>query len=105
MPAVRNRAAGSPVVTKPAGLPAGFRASGPLDSLDPGMKRSYVIGIQEELAARGYDPGPIDGIAGRRTYEAIRRYQAAAGLPVDGRPSPDLLNHLMFMGGGVAVSS
>jgi peptidoglycan hydrolase-like protein with peptidoglycan-binding domain len=105
VPAVRNAAAAAPVAAQPAGLPASFRATGPLDSLDAGMKRSYVIGIQQELAARGYDPGPIDGIAGRRTYEAIRRYQKAAGLAVDGKPSPDLLNHLMFTGGGVAVSS
>lgn len=103
VPAVRNQMAGGP--SQPAKPQAAFRVSGPLDSLDAGMKRSYVIGIQQALKTRGYDPGPVDGVAGRRTYEAIRRYQAAAGLEVDGRPSPDLLDHLMFVGGQAAVSS
>jgi peptidoglycan hydrolase-like protein with peptidoglycan-binding domain len=104
VPAVRNHAAAT-TAPQPARQQTAFRATGPLDALDPGMKRSYVIGIQRELTARGYHPGPIDGVAGRRTYEAIRRYQAAAGLKVDGKPSPDLLNHLLFVGGQAAVSS
>lgn len=101
VPPVLNAAA-------PAVQPAQPRravAAGPLDTLNPGLKRAYVIGIQQALAARGYDPGPIDGIAGRRTREAIRRYQSDAGLPVDGQPSPELLNHLKFVGGYVAVVS
>ncbi len=105
VPAVRNLAAAATAAPRPARQQTAFRATGPLDSLNSGMKRSYVIGIQRELTACGYDPGPIDGVAGRRTYEAIRRYQAAAGLKVDGKPSPDLLNHLLFVGGRAAVSS
>jgi peptidoglycan hydrolase-like protein with peptidoglycan-binding domain len=101
VPAVRNAAAPVPVVRRAAVdqpvLP------GPLDSLDPGLRRIYIVGIQEGLKARGYNPGPIDGVAGGRTREAIRRYQAAAGLPVDGQPSPELLNHLKFVGGQVAA--
>jgi peptidoglycan hydrolase-like protein with peptidoglycan-binding domain len=101
VPAVRNAAAPVPalrraVVVQPV-MP------GPLDSLDPGLRRIYVVGIQEELKVRGYNPGPVDGVAGGRTREAIRRYQAAAGLPVDGQPSPELLNHLKFVGGQVAA--
>ena len=101
VPAVRNAAAPVPAVRRAAVdqpvLP------GPLDSLDPGLRRIYIVGIQEGLKARGYNPGPVDGVAGGRTREAIRRYQAAAGLPVDGQPSPELLNHLKFVGGQVAA--
>jgi peptidoglycan hydrolase-like protein with peptidoglycan-binding domain len=103
VPAVRNAAAPAPAaVSQPAVRVA---TPGPLDSLNPELKRSYVAGIQQELKARGYDPGPIDGVAGRRTYDAIRRYQRSVGLAVDGQPSPALLNHLKFVGGRVAASN
>jgi peptidoglycan hydrolase-like protein with peptidoglycan-binding domain len=101
VPAVRNAAAPVPVVRR--ATVAQPVLPGPLDSLDPGLRRIYVVGIQEELELRGYDPGPVDGVAGGRTRAAIRRYQAAAGLPVDGQPSPGLLNHLKFVGGQVAT--
>ena len=61
------------------------------------MARAYVVGIQQELLARGYDPGPADGVLGWRTRAAIRRFQADAGLPVDGEVSHALLNHLKFV--------
>lgn len=103
VPAVRNAA---PPASAAASPPAArVVAPGPLDSLNAGLKRSYVVGIQRELKARGYDPGPVDGVAGPRTHDAIRRYQRSVGLAVDGQPSPDLLNHLKFVGGRVAASN
>ena len=39
---------------------------------------------QEALAARGYDPGPIDGVDGPRTRKAVMAFQAASGLESDG---------------------
>lgn len=61
------------------------------------LAAAYAVAVQEELAARGYEPGPVDGIAGRRTMRAIRRYQALVGLPVDGEVSHALVNHLRFV--------
>ena len=43
------------------------------------------------LAAQGFDPGPADGILGRGTRAALRRYQKAHGLPADGFPTTGLL--------------
>ena len=40
--------------------------------------------IQCLLTYLGYDPGPIDGIDGQKTRQAIRDFQAAEGLSVDG---------------------
>ncbi len=56
--------------------------------------RDLVRAVQERLAALGYQPGPIDGIAGSKTREAIGAFQAASGLAPDGSASPALLAHL-----------
>ena len=43
--------------------------------------------IQRGLKRRGYDPGPVDGLLGRRTAQAIRKFQADNGLYVNGMPT------------------
>ncbi len=50
--------------------------------------------IQRSLAQLGYGSGPADGVLGGRTRSAIRAFQRNIGLPVDGRPSEELLGHL-----------
>ena len=50
--------------------------------------------LQRKLTAAGHDAGDADGVIGARTEEAIRAFQAAQGLPVDGQPSPALLAQL-----------
>jgi uncharacterized protein (TIGR02594 family) len=44
--------------------------------------------LQAALKARGFDPGPIDGVIGRNSIAAIRAFQAANGLTVDGIAGP-----------------
>ena len=44
--------------------------------------------IQNLLDYLGYDPGPIDGANGPNTEDAVRAFQAAEGLTVDGIPGP-----------------
>lgn len=53
-----------------------------------------IRNLQDLLRARGYDPGPTDGIMGPRTDAALRAYQRDAGLPVDGRPGPETMTAL-----------
>lgn len=67
-----------------------------VDEMNPGMRNAYIVGIQEELVAHGYRAGPPDGVIGGRTEGAIRHYQRDAGLPVDGRATKELLDHLKF---------
>jgi hypothetical protein len=50
--------------------------------------------IQADLVKLGFDPGPVDGVAGSKTRSAIRAYQEQYGLPADGLPSPQLLAHI-----------
>ena len=47
--------------------------------------------MQRALKRRGYDPGPIDGLMGRRTTTAIRKFQADHGLAVTGIARPSRL--------------
>ena len=56
--------------------------------------RSTVRRVQADLARLGYKPGPADGIAGRRTAAAVKRFQSASGLPADGVISPALVKQL-----------
>lgn len=47
-----------------------------------------IADIQRALKAQGHDPGPVDGAWGRRTIAALKHFQAAKGLTVDGIPGP-----------------
>jgi hypothetical protein len=40
---------------------------------------------QEALKMEGFHPGPVDGVVGRRTREALRAYRTREGLPPSGR--------------------
>lgn len=47
--------------------------------------------LQRLLADAGHSPGPIDGLFGPLTADAVMRYQADVGLPVDGIASQPML--------------
>ena len=49
-----------------------------------GDRGDPVAIIQAQLTLAGYPLGAVDGIAGKRTDEAIENYQAATGLTIDG---------------------
>lgn len=53
-----------------------------------------VLDIQRRLDALGFNPGPIDGERGRLTIAAVKRYQAAMHLTVDGLVGPQTLRSL-----------
>ena len=66
-------------------------------------KRGWdVAALQFLLHTRGFEPGGFDGGFGPNTLNAVRRYQAAAGLQVDGVAGPSTLNALQ---GGQVVSA
>ena len=39
-----------------------------------------IRSVQQALLKAGYDPGPIDGVMGPRTEQALSRYQQSKGL-------------------------
>jgi hypothetical protein len=52
--------------------------------LRTGAADEWVTYLQQQLAALGYDPGPIDGEFGPNTEAEVRRLQAAGGLSATG---------------------
>ncbi|MDE7257626.1 MAG: peptidoglycan-binding protein [Lachnospiraceae bacterium] len=52
--------------------------------LKKGSKGSAVMELQRMLKVKGYDVGAIDGIFGSRTLAAVKAFQKANDLIVDG---------------------
>ncbi len=48
------------------------------------MSRDLGTKIQSALLKAGFNPGPIDGVIGRQTSQALRSYQREKGLAVGG---------------------
>ena len=75
-----------------------LRGAGPIQAAwptdDPGLSRAERRELQQLLIERGYDIGEADGIVGQRTREAIKAFQASAGLPADGRAGAKVLGAL-----------
>jgi hypothetical protein len=55
---------------------------GPIYAYNGLSPDQVTVNVQEQLAAAGYYDGPIDGILGPMTREAIAAYQADNGLAV-----------------------
>lgn len=65
-----------------------FSISVPTGSL--GFRGPGIMDVQKALTALGYNLGPpgIDGIRGKFTIAAVKKYQQDKQLPVDGDPGP-----------------
>lgn len=61
----------------------------------------YIRLIQQTLANMGYNPGPIDGIWGNQTKQAIRAFQRDQGLSVDGVVGPLTWHAMGYKKGGL----
>ena len=57
-------------------------------------RNDMVMRVQQGLDQLGYDPGPVDGLYGPKTTDAIRRYQGDHGLLTDGRATAELVEHI-----------
>ena len=57
-----------------------------------------ITEIQQALMAKGFDPGVIDGVWGRRTAAAVRAFQASRGLVADGVVGPKTREALSLKG-------
>lgn len=59
-----------------------------------GNRGSQVTALQQKLTATGYYNGPATGFYGQLTQAAVRRFQQAKGLPVDGIAGSNTLSVL-----------
>lgn len=57
-----------------------------LTTMNQSDLKQLTIRVQQKLAALNYDPGPADGIAGKKTKNAIKKFQQDNRLPVTGEP-------------------
>jgi peptidoglycan hydrolase-like protein with peptidoglycan-binding domain len=57
---------------------------GSTGSLRPGSRGDAVRSLQDRLRGAGFDPGRSDGVYGQNTERAVRDFQGARGLKVDG---------------------
>ena len=61
------------------------------DSYKKGSGGEVVTKIQQRLSDWGYYSGEIDGVYGSKTEEAVKKFQKANGLTVDGVAGPATL--------------
>jgi hypothetical protein len=64
----------------------------PLD--DARYWTELAMAVQSQLSAGGYYHGPIDGVMGPESREAIRKFQASEHMPATGLVDPNLLKAL-----------
>ncbi len=77
-----------------------FFPVGDSNFLTLGASGQIVALLQQALIDQGFDPGPVDGLFGHQTAEAVAQYQAAAGLLVDGIAGGQTLDSLGLAGAG-----
>jgi hypothetical protein len=61
--------------------------------------KANVKQVQEALKAQGHDPGPVDGVMGPQTQEALRAYQRSQNLTETGRLDRETSDKLGVAGG------
>jgi membrane-bound lytic murein transglycosylase B len=66
------------------------------------LRRAEVMGLQEALNALGLSAGTPDGMVGAKTRQALRSYQARAGLTADAYPTPALIERIRAEARGAA---
>lgn len=69
-----------------------------------GMGRQDVQQAQEALKNQGYDPGPIDGMMGSQTRQAVRDFQSKNGLRQTGMLNAETKQKLNIEGSSSAPS-
>jgi hypothetical protein len=63
-------------------------------TLSIGSRGSAVRSLQQQLNRAGFNTGGVDGDYGTRTLRAVKAFQRARGLDVDGKVGPDTLRAL-----------
>lgn len=73
---------------------AGFLAITLVPPAAAAKQNQQVESVQQALRDRGYDPGPVNGVMGPQTRQALAEYQKAQDLPVTQRVDAKTLDSL-----------
>ena len=95
VPAVSAPPAPAPAASVPPALEP--PAPAPAASVPPApapLGRGEVREVQTLLLRFGFDPGPVDGAAGRLTEAAVAKYREQRALPQTGKPDRAVLDQL-----------
>lgn len=87
------------------GSRSGNQSGGQSGGLTIGASGDTVNQIQSRLTTLGFYSGPITGYYGELTEEAVRRFQGANGLSVDGVVGPATLAAIQQTGQGQSSSA
>ena len=68
-----------------------------LRQLEQGMKGDDVKALQILLKGRGYDCGSVDGSFGPKTKAAVKNFQKAVGIAVDGSAGKNTWGKLLYL--------
>lgn len=82
------------VTSKPTNTPGPATPTPTPSSLQKGMEGAEVRKMQQRLKDLGYLNGSADGDFGDATLEAVKTFQRANGLSVDGKAGKNTLNKL-----------
>lgn len=68
-----------------------------MDILGSGSRGEAVEALRKKLLGQGINPGPVDGVFGPKTEEALKRFQERQGLDAEGIAGPKTLAALGLM--------
>jgi lipoprotein-anchoring transpeptidase ErfK/SrfK len=68
------------------------------DVLESGMAGPRTEALQQRLIDLGFDPGPVDGVFGTSTTQAVWAFQHSYGYEADGMVGPELYDVIMHAG-------
>ncbi len=70
-----------------------------------GSQGDEVTELQKALLRKGINPGPIDGVFGPKTEDAVKRFQERNGLEVDGIAGPKTMAAFEDESGGITAEA
>ena len=94
MPWERPETGAAPVVQSPHGLDSMAAAPDPHQPVELLASAELVAEVQDTLTRLGYHPGPVDGILGPKTHQAIKLYQDTKNLQATGQLNDQVVTAL-----------
>lgn len=76
----------------------------PVTTFAAGYSKPVIKAVQQTLNNVGLDCGTVDGVAGTKTREAVKKWQQLSGVDADGKIDDELLSEMHIKKDGSAVA-